>query len=85
MTEPVRPPASSAAKKATAAKTPAKSAAKTETKAPPVPQSMFQSGNKIKHATFGAGLIKSVTGDILEIEFKDGDVKFIREDFVARA
>lgn len=80
------------AAKPTTAKKPAskpaatKKTAKSETRAKApvevVIESEFKVGNKVKHATFGAGTVREVKGDILTIEFKSGDLRNIREDFV---
>ncbi|MFM1814956.1 MAG: hypothetical protein RLZ98_1651 [Pseudomonadota bacterium] len=94
--KPAAKPVQAAAKKAAPAKkTPAKKAAAAKQLAtaqavrkssePAAVAHDYEAGAKVKHAVFGAGVVREVTGDILAIEFKKGDVRFIREDFVKRA
>lgn len=53
-------------------------------KVAPVAEPTFRIGQKVTHGLFGGGTVKEVKGDILTIEFKKGDVRHIREDFVSR-
>jgi len=49
-----------------------------------VPASIFGLRTRVSHHRFGAGIVRSVDGDELEIEFGKVGVKWIVDSYVMR-